>query len=93
MNTDTTEYFIGVKKGTLSVDQKVRFYANQNFEFKGSPDDFIILPKQAVNACCGPARTEPGDSGYEAEDETNEPYTDEDAAYVLAWYVNSMRNS
>ena len=39
--------FIGVKKGCLSPDNLKLFQAGENFEFNGSAQDFVILPKES----------------------------------------------
>lgn len=37
--------FIGVRKGTLDLENKEKFLKGETFFFNGSSNDFVVLPK------------------------------------------------
>ena len=41
----TSKHFIGVKKGYLDPENLKLFQAGENFQYNGSLQDFVILPK------------------------------------------------
>ena len=42
-----TKHFIGVKKGCLDPDNLKLFQAGESFQYNGSAQDFVILPKES----------------------------------------------
>lgn len=40
-----SKHFIGVKKGCLDPENLKLFQAGENFQYNGSSQDFVILPK------------------------------------------------